>query len=251
VKLAALAEVASLVRNGMSIGIGGFGLDRKPLTLVNALIERGVRDLELQVYAGGLEVERLVQANAIRRIAFTHVGLDQFGLAPAFRAARESGRIEAEEWSEWSMLVAWRAAAERVSFATVAIDAATELFRVNPSLQHLRCPFTGVDTALVKAPKIELALLHAEAAHPDGWVINGGDEYADIVLARGAAVTVVTAERVIDDAELERRWRDVQIIDSLVDHVVLVPGGAQPGSCAPSYGVDSQAIAACLAAGRP
>lgn len=250
-KLVALADIAPLLRSGMCIGIGGFGLDRKPMALVNLLIERGVRDLELQVYAGGLDVERLLNVEALRRIAFTHVGLDQFGLAPAFRKARETGRIEAEEWSEWSMLVAWRAAAERVSFTTVAIDPATELFRVNPSLQRLHCPFTGADVAVVKAPKIDLALLHAEAVHPDGWVINTGDEYADILLARSAAITVVSAERVIDDAELERRWREVQIIDSVVDYVVPVPGGARPGSCVPSYGVDSSAMSAYLSGVRP
>lgn len=249
-KLATLADITPLMRSGMCVGIGGFGLDRKPMALVDVLIESGVRDLELQVYAGGLDVERLLNAGAIRRIAFTHVGMDQFGLAPAFRRARETGRIEAEEWSEWSMLVAWRAAAERVPFASVAIDPDTELFRVNSSLQRTRCPFTGVDTAVVKAPQIELALLHAEAAHPDGWVLNSADEYADIMLARSAAITVVSAERLIDDAELERHWRDVQIIDSLVDHVVHVPGGANPGSCVPSYGVNSQAITAYLAGGR-
>lgn len=250
-KVVALSSISPLMRSGMCVGIGGFGLDRKPMALVDTLIQSGACDLELQVYAGGLDVERLLKAEAIRRIAYTHVGLDQFGLAPAFRKARESGRIEAEEWSEWSMLVAWRAAAERVPFASLAIDPATELFRVNSSLQRMRCPFTGVDTAVVKAPKIELALLHAEAVHPDGWVLNSGDEYADILLARSAAVTVVSAERLIDDAELEQRWRDVQIIDSLVDHVVHVPNGAQPGSCVPNYGVNSQAITAYLAGGKP
>jgi glutaconate CoA-transferase subunit A len=238
---------AALIARGMSVGIGGFGLDRKPLTVIDALVRGGARDLSLYVYAGGLDVERLVRAEAVRRIAFTHVGLDQFGLAPAFRQAREAARIEIEEWSEWSMLVAWRAAAERVPFASVAIDPATELFRVNSSFSRLRCPFTGSETAIVKAPRIEIALLHAEAVHPDGWVINAGDEYADTLLARAAALTVVCAERLIDDAELETRWREVQIIDSVVDHIVLCPGGASPGSCQPLYGVNSVAMHALLA----
>ncbi len=240
---------AALLAPGMSVGIGGFGLDRKPLALIDALVQAGVRDLDVKVYAGGLDIERLVRAAAVRRIAFTHVGLDQFGLAPAFRRAREAAHIETEEWSEWSMLVAWRAAAERVPFAAVAIDSATELFRVNPAFSRMRCPFSGNETAIVRAPRIDAALLHAEAVHPDGWVINTGDEYADVLLARAAAFTVVCAERLIDDTELETRWREVQIIDSLVDHVVLCPGGASPGSCQPLYGVNSVAIHALLGQG--
>jgi len=68
-----------------------------------------------------------------------------------------------------------------------------------------------------------------------------------VLLARAAALTVVCAERLIDDAELETRWREVQIIDSVVDHIVLSPGGASPGSCQPLYGVNSAAIHALLA----
>ena len=241
-KVTSVEHIARLLKDGLSIGIGGFGLDRKPMSLIDVVIESQVRQLDVLVYAGGMDVERLLLAGAVRRLAFSYVGLDQFGLAPAFRKARERGQIEVEEWSEWSMLVAWRAAAERVPFTTVAIDPATELFRVNPSLQRSRCPFTGREVAVVKAPKVDIALLHCEAAHPDGWVVNAGDEYADVLLARSADITVVSAERLLDDAELEKRYREVQIVDSLVDHVVLAPAGAASGSCVPTYGVDSAAI---------
>lgn len=248
-KLVSVESVSALVRSGMTVGIGGFGLDRKPMTLVDALVRSQAKELNVLVYAGGLDVERLLLAGAVRRLAFSYVGLDQFGLAPAFRKAREQGQIEVEEWSEWSMLVAWRAAAERVGFAAVSMDLASELFEVNPSLRRMQCPFTGAQTAIVKAPAVDIALLHAEAVHPDGWVINGGDDYADALLARAAAVSVVSAERIIDDAELERRWREVQIIDSVVDHIVHAPNGAHPGSCVPSYAIDSAAIHAYLSGG--
>ena len=251
VKITALHAVSELVREGMSVGIGGFGLDRKPMALVDAAIRSGAQSLDVLVYAGGLDVERLLRAGTVRRLAFSYVGLDQFGLAPAFRKAREQGRLEIEEWSEWSMLLAWRAAAERVSFAALTMDLSSELFSVNPSMQRMRCPFTGEQTAVVKAPTVDLALLHAEAVHPDGWVINSGDEYADVLLARAAAVTVVSTERIIDDEELERRWREVQIIDSVIDHVVHVPNGAQPGSCVPSYGIDTVALTDYVGGVRP
>ncbi len=249
-KLVPIDTVSTLLRHGMNVGIGGFGLDRKPMSLVDAVVRSGAKELSVHVYAGGLDVERLLLTNAVKRLAFSYVGLDQFGLAPAFRKARERGRIEVEEWSEWSMLVAWRAAAERVGFAALTMDLASELFDVNPSMQRMSCPFTGTQTAVVKAPTIDLALLHAEAVHPDGWVINGGDDYADGLLARAAAVTVVSAERIIDDAELERRWREVQIIDSVVDHIVHAPNGAYPGSCVPSYGIDTAALNAHVTGAR-
>ena len=60
----------------------------------------------------------------------------------------------------------------------------------------------------------------------------------------------MSAERIIDDEELERRWREVQIIDSVIDHVVHVQNGAQPGSCVPSYGIDTAAITAYVGGAR-
>lgn len=237
-KLIELSAFVSMLRDGMTIGIGGFGLDRKPMTLLAEIARSGVRDLTIETYAGALDVELLVATGAVARVVSCHVGLDYLGLAPVFRRARQTGAVAFEEWSEWSQLIAWRAAAERVPFATVRMDAGSELLQVNPNIREAACPFTGERVVTVAAPRIDLAVLHVEAIHPDGSAIARGDPYIDDLLARAAKTVVVSAERLIDDTELEANYRDVHLIGNYVDHIVVAPGGALPGSCVPCHLID-------------
>jgi glutaconate CoA-transferase subunit A len=225
------------LRDGMCIGLGGFGLDRKPMALVREIAAAPVHDLALETFAGGLDVEVLLAAGKVRRVSACHVGLDHFGLAPLFRAARQSGALEFEEWSEWTQLAAWRAAAEKAPYAVVPLDPSTDLLKVNPQIVPAP-PLFGEAAFAVRAPRFDLAIMHAEAVHPDGWALAEGDPYLDTILARAAQRVVVSAERLMDDAELERRYRDVHLLAATVDAVVLAPRGALPGSCLPDYMLD-------------
>ena len=229
------------LKDGMRLGIGGFGLDRKPMSLVRAVAASAVRDLTVETYAGGLDIEALVLAGKLAGVASCHVGLDHFGLAPRFRVARQSGRVAFEEWSELTQLVAWRAAAEGVGFATTRLDRRSDLLRVNPNIRVALSVFGG-DEVVVKAPAIDVAILHAEAAHPDGWAIAAGDRYLDVLLARAAKTVILSTERLVDDAELEARQRDVHLLASYVDAIVVAPRAALPGSCIPEYVIDLPAI---------
>jgi glutaconate CoA-transferase, subunit A len=246
-----LTDAASALRpyleDGMGIGLGGFGLDRKPMTLIREIADAPVKDLVLHTFAGGLDVELLLAAGKVARICACHVGLDHFGLAPLFREARQSGAVFFEEWSEFTQLAAWRAAAEQAPYAVVRLDPATDLLKVNPQIKP--APALWDEGAFaVRAPKFDLAVLHVEAAHPDGWAIAVGDPYLDTVLARAAKRVVVSAERIIDDSELEARHRDVHLLASTVDAVVLAPGAALPGSCLPEYMLDLPAMRAYVEA---
>jgi glutaconate CoA-transferase subunit A len=234
----AASALRPFLRDGMRIGLGGFGLDRKPMALVREIAASPVHGLTLETFAGGLDVEVLLAAGKVARICACHVGLDHFGLAPLFRAARQSGGVEFEEWSEWTQLAAWRAAAEKAPYAIVPLDPATDLLKVNPHIVPAPALFGNEPAYAVRAPTFDLAILHAEAVHPDGWAVTDGDTYLDATLARAAKRVVVSTERLMDDAELEQRHRDVHLIASTVDAIVLAPGGALPGSCLPRYMID-------------
>lgn len=233
-----VGALTDLLVDGMTLGIGGFGLDRKPMALVRAIAQSPVRDLTVETYAGGLDIELLLAAGKIACISSCHVGLDHFGLAPLFRAARESGGIVFKEWSEWSQLAAWRAAAEGAPFASIIMDSQSELLNVNPDIALIPSPFDETTSIAVKAPNIDVAILHAEAAHPEGWALTGGDAYLDTLLARAAGTVILSTERLMDDEELERRYRDVHLIGSYVDAILPVRHGALPGSCIPEYLID-------------
>lgn len=244
----AKAALEPWLENGICIGLGGFGLDRKPMSLIREIAASRASGFVLETFAGGLDVEWLVASGKVARVSACHVGLDHFGLAPLFRAARQTGAIAFEEWSEFTQLAAWRAAAEHAPYAVVPLDPANGLPGVNPHI--VPAPALWGEAAFaVKAPRFDLAVLHVEAAHPDGWCVALGDPYLDTILARAAAHVVVSAERLMDDAELEARHRDVHLLAATVDAVVLAPGGALPGSCLPDYMLDFPVLRAyCEAA---
>src|SRR5512143_1632191 len=108
-------DVIAELRDGMTIGIGGWGARRKPMALVRAMLRSPVRDLTVVSY-GGPDVGLLCAAGKVRKVVFAFVSLDSIALEPHFRAARQSGAVEALELDEGMMLLGLQAAAWRVPF---------------------------------------------------------------------------------------------------------------------------------------
>src|SRR5919201_6063326 len=89
-------QVVAELRSGMTIGIGGWGSRRKPMSLVRAIARSDLADLTV-VSFGGPDVGLLCAAKKVRKVVFGFVTLDSIPLEPHFRAARQNGEIEALE----------------------------------------------------------------------------------------------------------------------------------------------------------
>ena len=109
------AEVVSELRDGMTIGIGGWGSRRKPMSIVRELLRSDVKDLTLVAY-GGPDVGMLCAAGKVRKVVYGFVSLDTIPLEPHFRAARQSGAIDVMELDEGMLQWGLRAAAYRLPF---------------------------------------------------------------------------------------------------------------------------------------
>src|SRR5205823_8971006 len=89
-------DVVAQLRDGMTLGIGGWGSRRKPMSLVRAILRSPLKDLTIVSY-GGADVGLLCAAGHVRKVVFGFVSLDSIPLEPNFRAARQNGTIQAEE----------------------------------------------------------------------------------------------------------------------------------------------------------
>ena len=87
------AEVVAELADGMTIGVGGWGSRRKPMSLVRALLRSDLTDLTV-VSWGGPDVGLLCAAGKVKRVVYAFVSLDSIPLEPHFRTARQSGAIE-------------------------------------------------------------------------------------------------------------------------------------------------------------
>ena len=85
-------DVVAQLEPGMTIGIGGWGSRRKPMSLVRAIARAGLTDLTVVSY-GGPDVGLLCAVGAVRKVVFAFVSLDSIALEPHFRVARQSGAI--------------------------------------------------------------------------------------------------------------------------------------------------------------
>ncbi len=83
----------------MTIGIGGWGSRRKPMSLVRAIARSDVKDLTVVSY-GGPDLGLLCATGKVRKAVYAFCSLDSIALEPHFRTARQTGAVVAR--SRWT-----------------------------------------------------------------------------------------------------------------------------------------------------
>jgi len=93
-----LRNAASLIKDGDLVALGGH-TRAAPMALIRELIRQGRRGLGLvTVPTGGLNVDLPVGAGIVDYLHFAQVGLEEYGMAPHFRAAVQEGRLHCLEY---------------------------------------------------------------------------------------------------------------------------------------------------------
>jgi glutaconate CoA-transferase, subunit A len=236
-------DVVAELRSGMTIGIGGWGSRRKPMSVVRAIARSDLRDLTVATY-GGPDLGILCAAGKVRRAVYAFASLDSIPLEPHFRAARQAGEVEDEPWDEGLFLLGLQAAAWRVPFLPTRVGIGSDLLSLNGRLRSVTSPYDDADE-LVAAPALSLdaAICHLNVGDERGnAAFLGPDLYFDDLYLRAAvARRFVSVERVVPTGELvaaagsEQRLRVNRL---MVDGVVVRGGGAHFTSCVPDYGRD-------------
>ena len=231
-------EVAGELRDGMTIGIGGWGSRRKPMALVRAILRSGVADLTVVSY-GGPDVGLLVAAGRLRRVVTGFVTLDTIPLEPHFRLGRQNGAVELTELDEgmvhWGLL----AAAHRLPFLPIRAGLGSDVPRVNPDLRTVRSPYPDGEELIAMPPlRLDAALIHLNRADARGnGQYLGPDPYFDDLFCQAAARSYLSCEQILPTGELlaSAPVQSLLINRSMVDGVVEVLGGAHFTSCVPDY----------------
>ncbi|MCX4582871.1 CoA transferase subunit A [Streptomyces sp. NBC_01481] len=234
-------DVASRLRSGMTIGIGGWGSRRKPMALVRALLRTEITDLTVVSY-GGPDIGLLAAAGRIRRLVTAFVTLDSIPLEPHYRAARERGDFALTEIDEAMFMWGLTAAANRLPFLPVRAGLGSDVMRVNPELRTVTSPYEdGEEFAAVPALRMDAALVHLNRADRLGnGQYLGPDPYFDDLFCEAADTAYVSCERLVETAELTKGAAPQTLLVKRhsVTGVVETPSGAHFTSCAPDHGRD-------------
>ena len=240
-KTMTLTQIVGRLRNGMTIGIGGWGARRKPMAVVREILRSPLEDLTVVSY-GGPDVGMLCAARKVRKLVFGFVSLDLIALDQHFRAARQAGAFEVWELDEGMLQWGLRAAAMRLPFLPTRAGMATDVERFSPELKTVRSPYDdGEEFLAMPALPLDVALLHVtEADRRGNTVILSPDPFFDDLFARAANETYVTCDRLVDTGEIcgQERARYNTFERSLVTAVAEVPFGAHPTASVPGYGID-------------
>ena len=249
-------QIVAELRDGMTIGIGGWATRRKPMALVREILRSPLRDLTVVAY-GGPDVGLLAAAGKLRKLVFGFVSLDVLPLDMHFRNARQAGAFEVMELDEGMVQLGLRAAAMRVPFLPTSVGLGTDILVRNPQIRLVRSPYDdGSMLVAMPALRLDAALLHVTEADERGnCVILSPDPFFDDLMARAAGRVYLRCERIVASDKIctHDRARYQPFERSLVSGVAEIPFGAHPTAGVPGYGIDIEHLkeynAATTAAG--
>jgi glutaconate CoA-transferase, subunit A len=235
-------EVITELSSGMTIGIGGWGSRRKPMSLVRAILRSELTDLTVVTY-GGPDAGLLCAAGKVRRLVYGFVSLDSIALDPHFRAVRQAGSIEVTEYDEGMLQWGLYAAGIRVPFLPTRAGLGSDVMTVNPELKTVKDPYGDEELVAVPAIHLDAALVHMNRADQHGNAqFLGPDPYFDDLYCMAADRAYVSCEKIVPTAEMSANAHPatMKISRLMVRGVVEAPNGAHFTSCVPDYGRDEK-----------
>lgn len=247
-KRMSIDEVVAELKDGMTIGIGGWGPRRKPMALVRAILRSDLKDLTI-VSWGGADVGLLARAGKIRKLVFAFVSLDSVPLEPNFQKARQEGTIpELVELDEGMFQTGLRAAAQRLPFLPMRAGLGSDVLVNQPWIKTVTSPYDGPDgrqeqLVAVPALPLDVALVHLNRADQHGNATYlGPDPYFDDLFCMAADRAYVSVEQVVDTAGLtvDAPVQRLLLSRMMVSGVVETPNGAHFTTCSPDYERDER-----------
>ena len=254
IKLRSLTEAASLIKDGSRIHLGGMAVHNHPMAFVYELLRRGTRDLTIVSHVSASDVDILIGAGRVKRLEFSYVGLEEFGTAPCFRRAVESGQLELSEYSEPVAFERFACSARGMPFFMTREMLGTDLPLVNPDIKEVVDPFGSGVYHAVSAAEPEWVIIHAPAGDKYGNVLffphRQLPEDLDLTASRTTRNLIVTVEQIVAHERIRQlpylnlipRFRTTAIVEA--------PYGAHPFSLLHVYDQDREHLAAYARAGR-
>lgn len=221
-----VTEALEGIAAGMTVGIGGALNTGHPMALVRGLIQKRLTDLVLVAGFGSFNLDLLVGAGTARRLIAAFVGAEGVnGLPPMIRWMHEQGRLEAWDVDEGLLLVALKAAAQHLPYATWRGGLGTDIGN-SPLVRLARDDETALPYLKVRPLPLDAVIYWAEAADTDGNVRRWGPDFGDTALIEAAALRIVQVERIVPtgtlsaDPERVAPWQ--------ADVVLCAPMGTYP-----------------------
>jgi len=213
-----------------------------PFASGHEIIRQKKKDLTLVGPISDILFDRLLGAGCVRKIRAAWVGNVITGSCYNFRRAVESGLVEIEDHSNFTIAMALKAGALGVPFLPLRSALGSDLFATNANLKTFTCPFTGELLAAVAAIEPDVTLIHVQRADEFG----NAHAWGNLGLARDACMAsrhvVISAEEIVAPEIISSDPNRVVTPGFKVSAVAHAPWGGHPSPVPGHYNRDHQAF---------
>jgi glutaconate CoA-transferase subunit A len=244
------AEAAEMIRDGMTIAIGGFINSSHPMALVRQIIRRGIKNLTVVGAAsGGLDLDLLIACRCVKKLVTTYMGGEHYcPVAPFFRVAAQRGELDIFECDEGMFYCALRAAAQGLPSTPWKAGIGTSFPEINPEIKVYNDPISGEPVLAVPAITPDVAIIYAAHSDAYGNVQHVGTGFGDRAIWRAAKQTIAQVERLVANEEIRKDPLATSLYG--VDAVVRAAYGSHPFAGPGYYIEDGGHIREYVAAGN-
>jgi 3-oxoacid CoA-transferase subunit A len=209
-----------LLRDGMTIAVGGFGVSGVPFDLIDAVARSGVRDLTIvsnNMGIDGLGLGLLLEAGLVSKVVASYVGENRL-FAELFLA----GQLEVEFSPQGTLAERLRAGGAGIPAFYTRTGVGTVVAEGKPLAD-----FDGETFLLERGIVADLSLVRAHRADSDGNLVyrNTARNFNPVVATAGL-VTVVEAEAVVDIGDIDPNHVDTPSV--FVQRVILASVREKP-----------------------
>ena len=246
-----MEAAASLIKDGMTISIGGNHSHEAPCAFCRELVRRGVKDLTLvPSNAAGYQVDILLGGGCVKTLYNSYCGLDYLGAAPNFRRLTQSGALDVLELDEMGLMRGLKASAAGVAFYPLPDGfLGVDVWKASPDFYKIvEDPFTGKKVVVVPPIRAQVCISHVPKCDVYGNAIEPG--VVDNVMHQAADKVIVTTDEIVPLDYTRAHHTEVTIMGKFVQAVVEVPYGAHPGQSSGRYTHDEEHMREYQAAGK-
>lgn len=188
----AAEALRDVVRDGMTVAVGGFGLSGNPTSLITALRDTGVRDLTVvsnNMGVDGKGLGLLLENGQVRRVLASYVGENRL-----FAQKYLDGELEVEFVPQGTLAERLRAGGAGIPAFYTPTGVGTPVAEGKPEAE-----FDGVRCILERGIVADLALVRAHRADAEGNLrYRLTARNFNPLVATAGAVTIVEAEELAD-----------------------------------------------------
>jgi len=236
-------QISDLVKDGMTLAIGGYLTANKPMAIIRQIIKKGIKDLTVIAFPSSIELDLLIACGCVKKVICPYVGMESLSMiAPFFRMKAEEGSLEIREVDVAMVVCMLRAATQGLPFLPWKGGIGTSIPEINPDIKMVDDPFGSGKLLAIPPLSPDLALIHAAQSDIHGNVQHKGKSFTDGLLARASKKVIVQVEKIVSNAEIKFNFFETTIPAVLVDGILLAPYGAHPLSSQGYYCEDEQYI---------